>query len=195
MKYQAVVIGVSLGGTVAVPVVLRPLPQDFPLPVIIVQHKSRDNDDNFFITMLNNGCRLRVKEANEKEALTKGNVYLALPGYHLLIEKDETFSLSVDQAVNHSRPSIDVLFESAAEVYSSGLIGVILTGASSDGALGLKRIKEQGGLAIVQDPDTAEERAMPDSAIRACKVDYILPLNEIGIIIRNMGGNDEDKQR
>jgi len=184
-QYQAIVIGVSVGGLNALSNILPALLADFPVPVIIVQHISQDKSDNFLTTILNERCGLRVKEADEKEKIAKGNVYLAPRGYHLLVEKDKTFSLSIDEVVNYSRPSIDVLFESAAEAYSSGLIGIVLTGASSDGANGLKKIKESGGIAIVQDPDTAEGTAMPLSAIQACKVDHKLPLDEIGEFLAN----------
>ena len=111
-------------------------------------------------------------------------MYVAPANYHLLIENDKTFSLSVDDKVNYSRPAIDVLFKSASEAFGSALIAVILTGASSDGADGLKAIKENGGLAIVQDPKKAESEMMPRSAIEACNVDHILALEEIPILLQ-----------
>lgn len=191
-KYQAIVVGVSLGGINALPIVLSSLPVGFPVPIIVVQHLLKTSDNMYFVGKLDELCSLNVKEADEKEAVEKGSVYVAPAGYHLLIEDDRTFALSVDEPVNYSRPSIDVLFENAAEVYSSGLIGIILTGANSDGALGLKRIKEKKGLAIVQDPDTAEGNVMPESAIRACRVDHILPLSEIPELLLEIVMNKHD---
>jgi two-component system chemotaxis response regulator CheB len=113
-------------------------------------------------------------------------VYVAPPNYHLLIEDDGTFSMSVEGAVNYARPSVDVVFESAAEVYGQGLIGVILTGANKDGSLGLKKIKEAGGLVIVQTPETSEAADMPRAAIAAVNPDYVLPLEKIGPLLRKL---------
>ena len=113
----------------------------------------------------------------------KNKIYIAPPNYHLLVEADRTFSLSIDEPVNYARPSIDVLFETAADVYKTNLIGVILTGANTDGSHGLKRIKETGGLSVVQDPSTAEADTMPRAAIAAVDVDYVLPLEEIGKVL------------
>ncbi len=178
-NYQAIVIGASAGGMDALRVILSSMPNDFPVPVIIVQHLSPDKPDHYLAEYLNNRCNLNVKEADEKESIEAGNVYIAPAAYHLLVETDRSFSLSVNDKIRFCRPSIDVLFESAAEAYSTELIGIILTGANSDGAEGLKTIKESGGLTVVQDPETAESNSMPRSAIEACDVDHILPLNEI----------------
>ncbi len=191
LKYKAVVIGVSAGGMNALPLVLFPLPSDFPVPIVIVQHISPDRRDNYLIEYLNRLVRLQVKEADEKESIDTGSVYIAPADYHLMIENDRTFSLCVDEKVQYARPSIDVLFESASEVYDSGLIGVILTGANADGAIGLKKIKENGGLAIVQDPETADSTMMPRSAIEACEVDHVLPLVEIGDFLMKIAGMKE----
>ena len=116
------------------------------------------------------------QRGGDKEAIKPANVYFAPPNYHLLINDDKTFSLSIDDKVNYARPSIDVLFESAVDVYAPWLVGVILTGANNDGAQGLRLIKERGGLAIVQDPQTAESAYMPKAALEATQVDYVLPL-------------------
>jgi two-component system chemotaxis response regulator CheB len=178
MKYEAIVIGVSSGGMNAMKIIFSRLPKNFKTPVIIVQHIGKQSN-NKWIELINITSNIFIKEADEKEKITRGIAYIAPPDYHLLIEKTKTFSLSVDERVNFARPSIDVLFESAAEAYKSKLIGVILTGASSDGTRGLKRIKECGGVTIVQDPATAESEYMPASAIEAMQVDYVLPLEEI----------------
>lgn len=177
-KFKAVVIGVSAGGSKALQTLLPALPADFPVPVIIVQHISPDSEGHF-IRHLNSMCKVKVKEAVEKLKAKAGRVYFAPPNYHLLIEEDGSFSLSVGERVNFARPSIDVLFESAACAYCPGLIGIILTGANNDGSAGLKRIKDMGGFTIVQDPSTAEVDLMPKAAIAKCRVDKILPLKEI----------------
>jgi two-component system chemotaxis response regulator CheB len=178
MRYEAVVIGVSSGGLNALGYLLPALPANFAFPVIIVQHIG-NSTDGFWIENLNELCQLRVKEADEKEKIEKGTVYIAPANYHLLVETDRTFSLSTDERVNFARPSIDVLFESASIVYGDKLIGVILTGANSDGAIGLKKIKDEGGLAVVQDPRTAVATQMPMAAIKTALVDYIVPLEKL----------------
>jgi len=171
-----VVIGVSAGGLRALSTLLPALPKTFPLPVLVVQHRLAESDD-FLAHMLNRIAAVRVKEAEEKEQLQPGVVYLAPADYHLLAERNGTLSLSVDAKENYSRPSIDVLFESAAYVWTSSLIGIILTGANSDGAKGLKLIKEKGGTTIIQNPATAEYSEMPRAALAAA--DHVLDLPDI----------------
>jgi two-component system, chemotaxis family, protein-glutamate methylesterase/glutaminase len=178
MSYKAIVIGVSAGGMAALGKILPRLPADYHLPLIIVQHISPDAD-NYMISHFDSNTAIKVKEADEKEEIKPGVAYFAPPNYHLLIETDFTFSLSVEERVNFSRPSIDVLFESAIDAWCSGLIGIILTGASSDGSKGLKMIRECGGLTIVQDPQEAEVSVMPEAAIKLTKVDKILKLDAI----------------
>ena len=178
MQYDAIVIGLSAGGMNAMKIIFSLLPKDFNTSIIIVQHISPRSDSQW-IDLLNDKSNLTIKEADEKEKIEKGTVYIAPANYHLLIEKNKTFSLTIDERVNFARPSIDVLFESAAEAYKNKLIGVVLTGSNHDGAKGIKRIKECGGLVIVQDPKTAESAYMPTSAIAAVKPDYILSLEEI----------------
>lgn len=180
--YEAVVIGASAGGTSALREILPSLPAEFSLPVVVVQHLHPSSKDDM-PALYKDSCQLRVKQADEKESIAGGCVYFAPPNYHLLAEDNRTFSLSVDAPVNFSRPSIDVFFESAADVYGSALIGVVLTGANNDGSVGLRKIKAAGGAAIVQDPDTAECASMPDAAIAATSVDYILPLKDIAAAI------------
>jgi two-component system chemotaxis response regulator CheB len=178
MRFEAIVVGVSSGGMNAMKVMFSLLPKDFNTPVIIVQHIGAHSDSRW-IKLLNDISNLPLKEADEKERIESGKVYFAPPNYHLLIEKDRTFSLTVDERVNYSRPSIDVLFESAAEAYADKLIGVILTGSNNDGTNGIKRVKECGGLAIIQNPETSESAYMPKSAIAAIKPDYVLSLEDI----------------
>ncbi len=188
MKYRAVVIGVSAGGLAALGKILPRLPRNFPLPVIIVQHLS-PSSDNYMIRHFNSQSQITVKEADEKEEIKPGFAYFAPPNYHLLIETDFTFSLSTEERVNFSRPSIDVLFESAVDAYCGSLIGIILTGASSDGSKGLKRIKDCGGLTIVQNPKEAEVSVMPDAAIRLFRVDKVLLLDEIATFLAGLMKN------
>ncbi|HIJ77904.1 MAG: chemotaxis protein CheB [Desulfobulbaceae bacterium] len=179
VKYQAIAIGASAGGLAALAEIFAALPENFPLPILVAQHLHFNQDDGY-LKYFANRTLLPVKDADDKERIKRGHIYFAPPNYHLLVEKDQTLSLSVDPRVKYSRPSIDVLFESAADIFSSLLIGIVLTGANDDGAMGLKAIKERGGLAIVQAPATAEVDCMPRSAIATGAVDHILPLTEIG---------------
>ena len=178
MTIEAIVIGTSAGGLNALKTVLTKLPENYPIPILVVQHISADSED-FWIRNLNVQCKVQVKEAEEKEKISRGNVYIAPPDYHILLEQDATITLSQEEKVNFSRPSIDVLFETASDVYKENLMGVVLTGASKDGALGLRRIKKNGGITVVENPATAEFNLMPTEAIRAAKPDYILSLQQI----------------
>jgi two-component system chemotaxis response regulator CheB len=178
-KYKAIVIGASAGGLFALSNILKILPPDYPIPVIIVQHRSKDQQ-YLLEEVLQSKCRIRIKQADEKEKVESGFVYIAPPDYHLLIEEDRTFSLSCDPPVNHSRPSIDVLFETAALAFGETLIGIILTGANEDGALGITTIKKMGGTTIAQDPVDAQFPIMPETAIATNQIAYIRTLEEIG---------------
>ncbi|HCY85010.1 MAG TPA: chemotaxis protein CheB [Desulfobacteraceae bacterium] len=183
-NHEAVVIGVSAGGMKALEILFSRLKKDCNLAFIVVQHVSPGSDE-FFVRYLNERSVLTVKQADEKETIKKGYVYIAPPDYHLLIEEDRTFSLSVDEKVNYARPCIDITFETAAFAFDSSLIGIVLTGANRDGSQGLKKIKEKGGIAIVQDPKTAEVPVMPREAIHRVKVDHILSLEEIAVFLNN----------
>jgi two-component system chemotaxis response regulator CheB len=185
MRYETVVIGVSAGGIQALKVILAALPASFPLAIAIVQHRDA-RSDGFLAEYLNRMSELTVSEAEDKEPLCPGHAYLAPAGYHLLIESDRSFGLSVDARVNHSCPSVDVLFESAADAFAESVIGIVLTGANADGAKGLKAIKARGGLAIVQNPKTAEARAMPHAALQAGPVDYVLELDQIPSVLMQL---------
>lgn len=176
---QLVVVGTSLGGMRALEIVLRGLMPDFPLPIAVVQHRGTDAGAQSQLAMLlQTHCALPVGEAEDKEPIVGGRVYLAPPDYHLLVD-DNHFALSTDERVSYARPSIDVLFESAAEVYRRAVVAVLLTGASSDGTRGAKRVRERGGKVVAQDPRTAESPVMPQAAIHAGAVDAVLPLGEI----------------
>jgi len=177
-KYEAIVIGVSAGGLEALTVLLCDLPADFAIPIIIVQHRAKD-EKNLLEEILQAKCKLTVKQADEKEQIEPGKIYFAPANYHLLIEDDHSFSLTSDTFVNYSRPSIDILFETAAEVFRSNLVGIILTGSNSDGAEGIKKIKDFGGATISQDPASADYSYMPQAAVNTNSVNQVLHLNEI----------------
>src|SRR5260221_1453666 len=164
--FEAVVIGASAGGMRALAAVLSKLPASFACSLAVVQHVD-DQSDGYLAEYLNRGSMITVKEAEDKEVLKSGTAYIAPPGYHLLIDPGGVFSLSIDNRVNFARPAIDILFESAADVFTNNLIGVVLTGANADGALGLKHIRKRGGFTIVQNPKTAEAKRMPESALAA----------------------------
>jgi two-component system chemotaxis response regulator CheB len=178
MTPRLIVIGTSLGGLNALTLLLRRLPATLAVPVAVVQHRGL-GDDGGLVDLLNLESALRVVDAEDKMPMAAGNVYLAPPDYHLLVEQDGTFSLSTDLPVRSARPSIDVLFESAAQAFGPQAIAVVLTGASADGADGLRCVKEKGGLAIVEDPSTAECAIMPAAALAAAPVASVLPLSRI----------------
>ncbi|PLZ09536.1 chemotaxis protein CheB [Fischerella thermalis] len=184
MKYQIIVIGTSLGGLEALQVILLGLPKTFPVPIAVVQHRHKDSDDTLRV-LLQSYTNLVVKEAEDKEEILPGWVYLAPADYHLLIEsKDKTvsqpyFSLSTDAPVTYARPSIDVLFETAADAYNQKVIGILLTGANQDGVQGLAKIKARGGMSIVEEPESAFCSIMPAAAIAFGVADQVLPLVDI----------------
>ena len=177
-RYKAIVIGISTGGVGALKALLGALPKDFPLPILIVQHLCPDSGDAMAV-FLDELCAIHVKEADERERPTAGRVYLAPANYHLMVEPDGRLGLSTDPPVNFSRPSVDVLFETAAQAFGAGLIGVVLTGAGIDGSLGLKRIKDKGGTAVVQDPDDAVADSMPRHAMAAVHADHLVTLSAL----------------
>jgi two-component system chemotaxis response regulator CheB len=178
-KYDAIVIGASAGGLHALISILKPLPSNFPIPVIVVQHRAKD-ERSMLEEVMQHKCNINIKQADEKEEIRHGIVYFAPPNYHLLVERNGTFSLSYDVPVNFSRPSIDVLFETAADVFNKRLLGIILTGANKDGAQGMKKIKELGGTTIAQQPGTADYPEMPEAAISTGAIQHILTPEAIG---------------
>jgi two-component system chemotaxis response regulator CheB len=177
MVEEIVVVGTSTGGLKALQTLLSGLSGDFPLPVVIVQHRGAGPETGL-CDFLAHSSKLPVSEPEDKEPIARRRVYLAPRDYHLLIE-DGNFALSTDHAVAYARPSIDVLFESAADYYEDKTIGVILTGANNDGAQGLAKIGSYGGTTVVEDPASAACREMPQAAIAKFKPNWILPLEEI----------------
>lgn len=193
--FQAVVIGVSTGGVQALKTLLGSLPVDFPVPVLIVQHISADAGSGM-AKLLDDMCAIRVKEADEQETVSAGTVYLAPANYHLLVEKAGVLALSADPPVSYARPSVDVLFESAAEVFGAGLIAAVLTGANYDGARGVQAVKRHGGLVVVQDPDDATARQMPEAALAATAVDHVAALEAMApLLLRLVVGKPAAQRR
>jgi two-component system, chemotaxis family, protein-glutamate methylesterase/glutaminase len=175
---EAVVIGASAGGIKVLLKLLSGLPDNFSLPIIIVLHLPEVFESKL-AEIFQQHLRLPVQQACDKQIICPGNVYFAPPGYHLSIELERSFSLSCEQPVHFSRPAIDLLMNSAADAYGSSLAGIVLTGASEDGAAGLANIKNAGGLTIVQDPAEAEFTPMPRAAINAQPPDLILSINNM----------------
>ncbi|HEX7313083.1 MAG TPA: chemotaxis protein CheB [Pyrinomonadaceae bacterium] len=182
---RVVVVGTSTGGLAAMQVLLTGLAEDFAWPLVLVQHRSKEPGSEL-CKYLQRCCRWGVSEPEDKEPINAGRVYLAPRDYHLLIERGN-FALSTEPPVYFARPSIDVLFESAADAYGGGVVGVVLTGANGDGARGLARIKAAGGLAVVQDPATALAPEMPRAALDAAAADRILPLEGIAPFLNTLG--------
>lgn len=181
MSWKIVVMGTSLGGLSALKTILSYLPADFLAPIVIVQHRHKESDGTMEALLQEHTC-LPIQEVQDKDEIVPGKIYLAPADYHLLIEPGY-FSLSTDEPVSYARPSIDVLFESAADIYTEQVIGVILTGANHDGTQGLKKVKARGGTTIVQQPTTAESPIMPESAISAVSIDWISSLSEIAALL------------
>ncbi|MBB5039273.1 chemotaxis protein CheB [Prosthecobacter dejongeii] len=182
-KIQALVIGGSAGVVGALLQILPGLPKNYPLAVMIVVHLPPDCDSTL-ASLLNNRCQIPVKEAEDKELIRPGIAYLAPPNYHLLVEPDFHLSLSQEEPVHFSRPSIDVLFESASDAYGDSLAGVILTGASSDGARGLRAVCESGGLAFVQTLESAEASTMPRAARASCPAARMMDLAQLAVTLQ-----------
>jgi two-component system chemotaxis response regulator CheB len=181
-RIELVVIGCSAGGIEALLTLLPALPAGFTLPVVCILHLPPDRESRL-AELFGDRLALTVREAADKEPIAPGVVYFAPPGYHLSIERDLSFSLSCEPPVQFARPAIDVLMESAADACGARLAGLLLTGANQDGAAGLARVAECGGLTIVQDPAEAQARTMPEQAIRRRAPDLVLPLAAIGALL------------
>ena len=178
----AVVIGASAGALEALSAILPALPASFALPIFIVVHLPH-NRKSVLADILRAKCRIPVQEAEDKEIVIAGRIYIAPPDYHLLVETNYCLALSSDEPVRYSRPSIDVLFESAADTYGPALIAIVLTGANPDGADGLRKIGEAGGTTIVQNPAEALAPEMPRAALAACPAAQPLPLAGIAAFL------------
>jgi len=179
---EAIVIGASAGGVEALLALLSPLREGFTLPIIVVLHLP-DERRSLLAEVFARRVLMPVREATDKTLVEAGTLYFATPGYHLSVEHDRSFSLSLEDRVHHSRPAIDYLFESAADTYGSALAAVLLTGANRDGARGLSHVKRRGGLTIVQDPTEAQVATMPQAALDIHEPDHILPIGGIGRLL------------
>jgi two-component system chemotaxis response regulator CheB len=184
-RIDAVVIGASAGGVEALAVLLPALAPGLLPPVFVVLHLPRDKQ-SVLTEIFAPKCAVPVREAEDKEAIAPGTIYFATNNYHLLVDEGPQLSLSADDPVHHSRPSVDVLFESAAEIYGSRLLGIILTGANEDGAAGLAAIHDAGGVTVVQSPETARAPNMALSALKLRPADRVLPLDEIAKLLRTL---------
>ena len=187
--YDIVVIGASWGGLRALEELFAGLPEDFPTPIVVAQHRDDDSDDELLPRLLNRYTSLCVVDADDKARLEPGTILLAPPGYHVLVT-DGCVELSVDEPVQFSRPSIDVLFETAADAYGPRAIGVLLTGSNADGAAGLLEIARRGGRTIVQDPATAERPEMPQAALDVMTPDAVAELGDIAGLLCEACGKE-----
>jgi two-component system, chemotaxis family, protein-glutamate methylesterase/glutaminase len=184
-RIDAVAIGASAGGVEALSVLLPALPSKSMAAFFIVLHLPRDRP-SMLVEIFSRKCALPVREAQDKESVAPGTVYFAPSNYHLLLDPGPQLALSADDLVHHSRPSIDVLFESAAHVYGNRLLGVILTGANEDGADGMAAIQEGGGITVAQQPDTARAPQMILSTLKRRPVDLVLPLDGIAALLETL---------
>ena len=192
-QYRLIVIGCSWGGFAALRDIFQAFPADFPIPIVVAQHRLAQADDGLHQS-LQSASQIPIEDVTDKEPLVGGAIFLAPSDYHTMVE-GKFLALSTEEEVQFARPSIDVLFESAANSYGESLIAVILTGANEDGAGGLARVKELGGFTIVQDPATAVRREMPDAALAKVRPHRVLPVEEIGpalveLCTSSVGGSD-----
>jgi len=186
MPYSIVAVGTSWGGLSAMTKLLGRLPEDFPIPIVVVQHRSKDSD-RLLVQLLQDATGLKVCEIEDKDVLSAGTVHIAPADYHVLVESGY-LSLTLEEPVRFSRPSIDVMFTSAADAYGPATIGVILTGANDDGAKGLADIVKRGGTALIQDPKTAEIKIMPESALKATPTAEVLSLDNLAPRLIKLSG-------
>jgi two-component system, chemotaxis family, protein-glutamate methylesterase/glutaminase len=185
---RIVAVGASAGGLEALKKLLGALPAGYPWPLLVVLHSSSRYGGTRLDELLARACALPVREAQPRTAAQAGVVHLAPAGYHLLLERDLRFSLSVDERVSYARPSIDVLFESLADACGKGAVGVVLTGANDDGAAGLAAIRARGGLALVQDPAEAQAPQMPQAALLRAGADHVLRLRDLAAKLAALPG-------
>lgn len=184
-RANVVVIGVSAGGMEALGLLLPGLPADFPAPVVVVQHVAPDSGD-YLPRWLDQRCALTVEQAGHGTTLLPGHAYVAPPDYHLAFENTQTLALLTDEKVNFSRPSIDVTFESAAQVFGQGAVAVVLTGANADGAQGAAAIQQAGGRVVIQDPEEAQVDTMPRAALALTVPEAVLTLDHMADFLTNL---------
>jgi len=187
-RVEAIAIGASAGAIQALSRILPALPAGYPIPVLVIVHIPADHAD-LLAPLFQARCVLVVKEAEDKEPILPGFVYFGPSDYHLLVEADRTVALSSDEPVLYSRPSIDVLFESAADAYGEGLVGVILTGANEDGAAGLQAVAAAGGVALAENPEDAFAPTMPTAALARCPAVQSMSLDAIAAYLVSLGAS------
>ncbi|TDD74662.1 chemotaxis protein CheB [Flavobacterium caseinilyticum] len=185
-KHQAVVIGASAGGLKAIVDVIAQLPSEFPLPILVVMHISEDASGNVLLNALTKNTVLNCAHAISGQTLKAGHVYLAPSGHHLLVGDDAKILITKGAHENRNRPAIDPLFRSAAVTFGNSLIAILLTGFLNDGTSGMDAVRKCGGICIVQDPADADYPQMPQNAINNVKIDYVLPLKEMGAQIEQL---------
>lgn len=190
--YDIAVVGTSWGGLAVLRLLVAGLPEDFGMALVLVQHRHKDSD-HLLRVLLQERTALEVCEVEDKMPIEHGRVYVAPPDYHTLVEPGH-FSLSTDAPVRYSRPSIDVTFASAADSYAHRTVGIVLTGANADGADGLRRISDRGGLALVQDPATAESATMPAAAVKAVPRARVMPLPEMITYIMSLPSGAPERE-
>jgi two-component system chemotaxis response regulator CheB len=188
-RLEAIVIGTSAGGIEALSVLLPALPAGLTAAILVVIHLPRDRP-SLLVQIFSGRCALRVEEAGDKQPVEPGVIYFAPPDYHLLVDRDErgpVLALSSDEPVQYSRPSIDVLFESAADIYGERLLGLVLTGANQDGAAGLAAVRAGGGVAAVQRPDSAAASMMPAAALkRVPDAEFVLTIDQLAELLAGL---------
>lgn len=192
-KYEVLVIGGSAGSLEVILKILAHLHDPLSFSIVFVLHRKNSYDSSL-TDLFASKTEIPVREIEEKESLQPGTIYIAPPDYHLLFEKNRTFSLDASEKVNFSRPSIDVTFESAADIFKSGSIAIILSGANADGTAGLKKIKQKGGTVIAQDPSSAKVSFMPQHAISHVETDFILNVDELISFINHINRSDSTLQ-
>jgi two-component system, chemotaxis family, protein-glutamate methylesterase/glutaminase len=190
-KVDAIVVGASAGGVDALSVLLPALPRDLQAPVFVVLHLPRDRP-SLLVEIFQPKCTLPVREAEDKEPVEAGTLYFAPPDYHLLVDAGPHLALSADEPVHYSRPSIDVLFESAADRYGARLLGIVLTGANEDGAAGAAAVQRAGGITLVQQPESAQVPLMPASALKRAAPTHVLTLAAMAALLRTLAADGRD---
>lgn len=186
LDFEAIVIGASAGAIASLTQLLPPLPPDYPLPILVTVHVPPDQPSGI-PSLLQAKCRMAIKEAEDKEFIHPGTVYFAPPDYHILVEKDRSLSLSNEEPVSFARPSIDVLFESAADVYGKRLLALVLSGANHDGARGSCAVVNAGGTVLVERPDSAAAQLMPESTLAACPEATAMNLSDMSQLLAMRG--------
>ncbi len=184
-RIDAIVIGASAGGVEALCGLLPALPHDLQAAVLVVLHLPRERP-SLLVDIFQPKCARPVREAQDKEPVEPGTVFLAAPDYHLLVDVGPRLSMSADEPVHYSRPSIDVLFQSAADVYGPRLLAILLTGANQDGAEGAAAAHRAGAITVVQQPESAQASLMPASALRLITPTHVLSLDEIAALLSTL---------